>query len=85
MYNGVGLTSVRGTATNGYVQRNLAHSRPKTKVDYNKEMEKAMAKPSLGEHCECLLLAPLPQSLPLRSRRDGGGPVSPCPSTRCPN
>jgi hypothetical protein len=49
MYNGVGLTSVRGSATNGYVQKNLAHQRPKTKVDYNKEMEKAMAKPSLGE------------------------------------
>ena len=48
MYNGVGLTSVRGSATNGYVQRNLAHQKPKTKIDYNKEMEKAMAKPSLG-------------------------------------
>jgi hypothetical protein len=49
MYNGVGLTSVRGTATNGYVQRNLAHSKPKTKVDYQKELEKALAKPSLGQ------------------------------------
>ena len=48
MYNGVGLTTVRGTATNGYVQRNLAHSRPKARVDYAAEAEKAMAKPSLG-------------------------------------
>ena len=48
MYNGVGLQSVRGTATNGYVQRNLAHVKPRTKVDYNKELEKALAKPSLG-------------------------------------
>jgi len=48
MYNGVGLTTVRGTATNGYVQRNLAHARPKARVDYAAEMEKAMAKPSLG-------------------------------------
>jgi hypothetical protein len=32
MYNGVGLTSVRGTATNGYVQRNMAFVRPKEKV-----------------------------------------------------
>ena len=48
MYNGVGLTSVRGTATNGYVQRNLAHSRPKVNVDYAQEAEKNYAKPSLG-------------------------------------
>jgi len=32
MYNGVGLTTVRGTATNGYVQRNMAFMRPKEKV-----------------------------------------------------
>ena len=25
MYNGIGLTSVRGSGTNGYVQRNMAH------------------------------------------------------------
>ena len=48
MYNGVGLATVRGTATNGYVQKNLAHRPAKTKVDYNREMEKAMQKPSLG-------------------------------------
>ena len=31
MYNGIGLTSTRGSGTNGYVQRNLAHvSRQKT-------------------------------------------------------
>ena len=67
MYNGVGLTSVRGSATNGYVQRNLAHQKPKTKIDYNKEMEKAMAKPSLGS-CRSLGRA--------RARaRTGGGRV----------
>ena len=27
MYNGVGLSSVRGTGTSGYVQRNLSHVR----------------------------------------------------------
>lgn len=32
MYNGVGLTTVRGTATNGYVQRNMAFMRPKAQV-----------------------------------------------------
>ena len=31
MYNGIGLTSVRGSGTNGYVQRNMAHvSRDRT-------------------------------------------------------
>ena len=56
MYNGVGLTSVRGTATNGYVQRNLAHARPKDNVDYAQEAEKNYAKPSLGlcdTHLRC--------------------------------
>ena len=56
MYNGVGLTSVRGTATNGYVQRNLAHSKPKVNIDYAKEAEKAYAKPSLGR-CQNFLLS----------------------------
>jgi hypothetical protein len=27
MYNGVGLATVRGSGTSGYVQRNLAHVR----------------------------------------------------------
>jgi hypothetical protein len=75
MYNGVGLTSVRGTATNGYVQRNLAHSKPKTKVDYNKEMEKAMAKPSLGETLRTCCLSPFANSL-AAAPPPGGGPVS---------
>ncbi|EKX41648.1 hypothetical protein GUITHDRAFT_88366 [Guillardia theta CCMP2712] len=48
MYNGVGLSTVRGSATNGYVQRNLAHVQGKTRVDYQKELEKGMAKPSLA-------------------------------------
>ena|SRR3990167_4665788 len=29
MYNGVGLTTPRGSATNGFIQRNLAFVRPK--------------------------------------------------------
>lgn len=28
MYNGIGLRTVRGTATNGYVQKNLSYVRP---------------------------------------------------------
>lgn len=33
MYNGIGLTTVRGSGTNGYVQRNTAHiSNTRTKV-----------------------------------------------------
>ena len=33
MYNGIGLQTVRGSGTNGYVQRNTAHiSNTRTKV-----------------------------------------------------
>lgn len=28
MYNGIGLRTVRGTATNGFVQRNLSYVKP---------------------------------------------------------
>eukprot|EP00961_Rhodomonas_salina_P015891 213453-Rhodomonas_salina.2 len=48
MYNGVGLRTVRGTATNGYVQRNLAFQQKRGAVDYNKEMETAMNKSSIA-------------------------------------
>ena len=35
MYNGIGLLTPRGSGTNGYVQKNLSHVRPKTqRVDY---------------------------------------------------
>jgi len=38
MYNGIGLSTVRGSGTNGYVQRNLSHVRPsKDKVNYKTE------------------------------------------------
>jgi hypothetical protein len=46
MYNGVGLRTVRGTATNGYVQKSLAFIPKKSQIEYNKELEKALAKPS---------------------------------------
>ncbi|KAJ1591466.1 hypothetical protein NDA15_007106 [Ustilago hordei] len=29
MYNGIGLKTVRGTGTNGYIQRNLSNFRPR--------------------------------------------------------
>ena len=38
MYNGIGLSTVRGSGTNGYVQRNLAHvSHLKERVNYHME------------------------------------------------
>ena len=39
MYNGIGLTTPRGSGTNGYVQRNLAFrtDKPIQKVQYNYE------------------------------------------------
>jgi len=44
MYNGIGLTTVRGSGTSGYVQRNMSHvpaSREKRKIDYKTENELA--------------------------------------------
>jgi len=44
MYNGIGLTTVRGSGTNGYVQRNLGFVRKtKEKVDYKTEEQIAKA------------------------------------------
>lgn len=38
MYNGVGVSTARGTGTNGYVQKNLSHIRHKKELyDYSKE------------------------------------------------
>jgi len=51
MYNGIGLSTVRGSGTNGYVQRNLSHVRPsKDKVNYKTEedIQKAEAQISRG-------------------------------------
>jgi serine/arginine repetitive matrix protein 2 len=40
MYNGIGLTTARGSGTNGFVQRNLsAVRRTKDKIDYKSEEE----------------------------------------------
>ncbi|KAL7673050.1 hypothetical protein ACOME3_007920 [Neoechinorhynchus agilis] len=40
MYNGIGLPTARGSGTNGYVQKNLAHMfRSKEKVDYRRKPE----------------------------------------------
>jgi hypothetical protein len=36
-YNGVGLTTPRGSGTNGYVQRSLAHIRKKPQTPYARE------------------------------------------------
>ena len=40
MYNGIGLTSTRGSGTNGYVQRNMAHV-SRQRVDRQKSVDKA--------------------------------------------
>lgn len=40
MYNGIGLTTARGSGTNGFVQRNLSFVRKhKDRVDYKTEEE----------------------------------------------
>jgi len=43
MYNGIGLTTPRGSGTNGYVQRNLGALPKRIKVDYQKDNEKNRA------------------------------------------
>ena len=43
MYNGIGLTTARGSGTNGYVQRNLAfvnHTKDKVKYKTEEEIQK---------------------------------------------
>ena len=48
MYNGVGLTTARGSGTNGYVQRNFALVRnQKQRVDYKTEEDIAKAEAML--------------------------------------
>ena len=38
MYNGIGLTTARGSGTNGFVTRNLSHVKNiKDRVDYKSE------------------------------------------------
>merc|ERR1711934_850776 len=44
MYNGIGLASVRGSATNGYVQRNMSFVR-KDRVRANEEFRMEEYKP----------------------------------------
>lgn len=42
MYNGIGLSTVRGSGTSGYVQRNLSHvpaTKEKRKIDYKTEAD----------------------------------------------
>ena len=47
MYNGIGLTTVRGSGTNGYVQRNMSfvrnHKDNKVKYRTEEEIKKAEA------------------------------------------
>ena len=43
MYNGIGLTTARGSGTSGYVQKNLSHVKPfaqqKQKDSFLKELQ----------------------------------------------
>lgn len=46
MYNGVGLTTPRGSGSSGYVQKNLAYiRRPKSLREFKKELEEIKANP----------------------------------------
>ena len=49
MYNGIGLATVRGSGTNGYVQRNLAHvSHLKERVNYHTEGDMTAGERMIG-------------------------------------
>lgn len=50
MYNGIGLSSVRGSGTNGYVQRNFSHVRkkPGRQETYRTDEEIARAEQQLN-------------------------------------
>ena len=42
MYNGIGLSTVRGSGTSGYVQRNLSHvpaTKERQKINYKTEAD----------------------------------------------
>ena len=43
-YNGIGLATVRGSGTNGYVQKNWSHVNRKSHVDYRNEQKAAEKK-----------------------------------------
>lgn len=44
MYNGIGLTTPRGSGTNGHVQKNWAFARPGKKDNVNYRTEEDLAK-----------------------------------------
>lgn len=49
MYNGIGLTTARGSGTNGYVQRNFAAIKNrKERVDYKTDADLARLDKSLN-------------------------------------
>lgn len=51
MYNGIGLQTARGSGTNGYVQRNLSHLRPRslaTEVSRHEETRVRNMQPDAG-------------------------------------
>ena len=68
MYNGIGLSTARGSGTNGYVQRNLSHLKPTKKsfFDYTVNTTESTGhkvNPDLLEHdrkrqieIECIML-----------------------------
>lgn len=40
MYNGIGLTTPRGTGTSGYIQKNNAYIKPRVKTNYGDILQK---------------------------------------------
>uniref|UniRef100_A0A915CS74 CWF21 domain-containing protein n=1 Tax=Ditylenchus dipsaci TaxID=166011 RepID=A0A915CS74_9BILA len=60
MYNGIGLTTARGTGTNGFVQANLSNLLfSKNRTDYNTEadIEKAEAEVNRKRMWSCWIMS----------------------------
>ena len=46
MYNGIGLTTPRGSGTSGYVQKNLSFVKPKVKTNYKDILQQFKESPA---------------------------------------
>lgn len=81
MYNGIGLTTPRGSGTNGYVQRNIAHmikKRDKDSYKSEEDIERMTTLLTKGPNPEILEHQRLRQvevkpALPWEERRKGRG------------
>ena len=56
MYNGIGLRTVRGSGTNGYVQRNLSHVRPERQRRFQEFKNADLNPPAPKKFSRCVFI-----------------------------